>query len=164
MVSDPGIQPSRRGETAVLTVNEEFLLLTARNRDGGTDLVVDLPKSRLGIKLAMTGGSLMELSLHDRIETDVDQLWLRDKSPTGEKAVDAVLARIVAMVPDDAAKRPISETIEKLEEVDSYQLALDSLKARGLVRQQTQRLAWLFSEEHAVVIGLDTVTAIRKRI
>ena len=149
----------------MLTVNEEFLLLTAGNPDGAaTALVVDLPKSRLGIKVAMTGGSLMELALRDRIETDVDQLWLRDSSPTGEKAVDDVLARIVAMSQGHAAKGPITEFIKNLEEIDSYQLALDSLNARGLVRQRTQRVFWLFREEHIVVTDLDVVTGIRKRV
>jgi hypothetical protein len=147
----------------VLTVNEEFLLLTA-GKQGRADLVVDLPKSRLGIKVAMTGGCLMELALRDRIDTDVDQLWLCDRSPTGEKAVDDVLARIVAISQGDAAKSPINETIKTLQEIDSYQLALDSLNARGLVRQQTQRLLWLFREEHIVVTDLDVVTGIRKRV
>jgi Golgi phosphoprotein 3 len=149
----------------VLTVNEEFLLLTAGNPDGAAPvLVVDLPKSRLGIKVAMTGASLMELALRDRIETDVDQLWLRDSSPTGEKAVDDVLARIAAMLQGRAAKSPITEMIKKLGEIDSYQLALDSLNARGLVRQRTQRYFWLFREEHTVVNDLDVVRGIRKRV
>jgi golgi phosphoprotein 3 len=153
------------GGTAVLTVTEEFLLLTAGNPDdAATILVVDLPKSRLGIRVAMTGASLMELALRDRIETDVDQLWLRDSSPTGEKAVDDVLARIVAMSKGSAAKSPIAETIKKLEEIDSYQLALDSLKARGLVRQQTKRIFWVFRDEHSVVVDLDVVRGIHKRV
>ena len=135
----------------MLTVNEEFLLLTAGNPDGtATALVVDLPKSRLGIRVAMTGASLMELALRDRIETDVDQLWLCDRSPTGEKSVDDVLAGIVAISQGDAAKSPINEAIKTLQEIDSYQLALDSLKARGLVRQQTERLLWVFREKDVV--------------
>jgi golgi phosphoprotein 3 len=149
----------------VLTVNEEFLLLTAGNPDGAaTVLVVDLPKSRLGIKVAMAGASLMELALRDRIETDVDQLWLRDSTPTGEKAVDDILARIVAMSQGHGAKSPITEIIKKLDEIDSYQLALDSLNARGLVQQRTQRFFWLFREEHIVVTNLDVVRGIRKRV
>jgi hypothetical protein len=149
----------------VLTVTEEFLLLTAGDPDDtGAVLVVDLPKSRLGIKVAMTGASLMELALRDRIETDVNDLWLRDSSPTGEKAVDEVLAGIVAMSKGSAAKRPIAETIKQLEDIDSYQLALDSLKARGLVRQQTDRFLWVFREEHSVVADLDIVRGIRKRV
>jgi hypothetical protein len=149
----------------VLTVNEEFLLLTAGHLDGAADtMVVDLEKSRLGIKVAMTGGSLMELALRDRIETDVDQLWLCDASPTGEKAVDEVLAGIVALSRGQAAKSPISDMIKKLQDIDSHQLALDSLHARGLVGQQTQRFALLFREQHIVVNDLDVVRGIRKRV
>jgi golgi phosphoprotein 3 len=153
------------GGAAVLTVTEEFLLLTAGTPDdAATVLVVDLPKSRLGIRVAMTGAALMELALRDRIETDVAQLWLRDPSPTGEKAVDDVLVRLAAMSKGSAAKSPIAETIKKLEEIDSYQLALDSLEARGLVRRQTRRFLWAFREEQSVVVDLDVVRGIRKRV
>ena len=149
----------------MLTVTEEFLLLTAGNQDQtATALVVDLPKSRLGIRVAMTGASLMELGLLDRIETDVEELWIRDPSPTGERAVDDVLAQIVAMLKGSAAKSPIAEIIKKLEKIDSYQLALDSLKARGVVRQQTERLFWVFRDERNVVADLDVVRGIRKRV
>jgi len=149
----------------MLTVNEEFLLLTAGDPDGAADvLVVDLPKSRPGIKVAMAGGSLMELALHDRIDTDVDHLWLRDSSPTGEKSVDEALAGIVAMLQGHAAKSRISDIIKKLEEIDSYQLALDSLNARGLVRRRTQRFLWLFREEDMVVTNPDVVRGIRERV
>jgi Golgi phosphoprotein 3 len=143
-------------------VTEEFLLLTA-GKPGDTVVAVDLPKSRMGITVAMTGASLMELALRDRIETDVDQLWVHDPSPTGEKAVDDVLARIVAML-KGSAKSPIDEIIRALEEIDSYQLALDSLKARGLVRQQTERLLWVFRQARSVVVDLDVVKGIRKRV
>ena len=124
----------------MLTVAEEFLVLTAGDSDDEATLPpITLTKTRLGIKVAMTGASLMELALRDRIETDLEQLWLRDPSPTGEPAVDDVLAGIVAIMPGNAAKMPIDDMIEKLEAIDSYQLALDSLKARGLVRERTER-------------------------
>lgn len=147
----------------MLTVNEEFLLLTAGKR-GDTTLAVDLPKSRLGIKVAMTGGSLMELALRDHIDTDVDQLWLRDASPTGEKAVDEVLAGITAILQGKAAKSPISQIIKKLEAIDSHQLAMDSLSARGLVGRRTQRFFGLFGEEPIIVTDLGVARDIRKRI
>lgn len=149
----------------MLTVTEEFLLLTAGKPDGGAAaLVVDLPKSRLGIKVAMSGAALMELALHDRIETDIEQLWVRDPSPTGEKAVDDALAKIVTITGGKDVKHPISDVIKKLDEVDSYQLALDSLKARGLVRDQTERLLWVFRNDLCVVADVEVVKAIRKRV
>ena len=68
------------------------------------------------------------------------------------------------MLPGHAAKSPISQIIKKLDEIDSCQLALDSLNARGLVRQRTQRFFWLFREERTVVSDLDVVRGIRKRV
>jgi Golgi phosphoprotein 3 len=156
---------SHGGATTVLTVTEEFLLLTATNSEHAPNvLVVDLPKSRLGIKVAMSGAALMELALRDRIETDVDNLWVRDSTPTGEKSLDSVLARIAATSQGDGSKSPISAAIKSLEEIDSYQLALESLEARGLVRRQNERLLWVFREQHVVVTDLDPVTQIRKRV
>jgi hypothetical protein len=167
------IGPLEVGELTVLTVNEEFLLLTAGDPDGAAPvLVVDLPKDRMGIKVAMTGGALMELALRDRIETDVDQLWLCDVSPTGEKAVDDVLAGLAAISPGNGAnspvkgpiKSPIGETIKKLQDIDSYQLALDSLNARGLVRRRSRRLFFVFREDDTVVSDSEAVRGIRKRV
>lgn len=149
----------------MLTVAEEFLVLTAGDSDDEATLPpITLTKTRLGIKVAMTGASLMELALRDRIETDLEQLWLRDPSPTGEPAVDDVLAGIVAIMPGNAAKMPIDDMIEKLEAIDSYQLALDSLKARGLVRERTERLFRLVPYRVCAVVDRDVVRGIRKRV
>ena len=63
-----------------------------------------------------------------------------------------------------AAKTPITEIITKLEEIDSYQLAVECLSARGLVRPRTSRSFWLFREEHTVVNDLDVVRGIRERV
>lgn len=149
----------------MLTVAEEFLLLTAGDPDDEVALpAITLTKSRLGIKVAMTGASLMELGLRDRIETDLEELWLRDPSPTGEQAVDDVLASIVAITQGNAARTPIGDMIQKLEAIDSYQLALDSLKARGLVRERTERALWVLPYRVSAVVDRDVVRGIRKRV
>lgn len=149
----------------MLTVAEEFLLLTAGNSDDEAAApAITLTKSRLGIKVAMTGASLMELALRDRIETDLAQLWLRDSSPTGERAVDEVLARIVAMTQGTDVKNPIEDMVKKLESADSYQLALDSLKARGVVHERSERLFGVIPYRVSAVVDNDVVRGIRKRV
>ena len=148
----------------MLTVSEEFLLLTAEDPDAeGTRAVVRLPESRLGIRAAMAGAALMELALRDRIDTDLDRLWLLDPTPTGEAAVDPTLARLVAMPEAELSRRSITENMEPLGS-DCYALARQSLEARGLVRPETGRVMLVFRETRYVVADLERLRSIRKRV
>jgi golgi phosphoprotein 3 len=147
------------------TVAEEFLLLTAVSPDESTQApVVHLPDERLGIRFAMTGAALMELALRDRIETDVDQLWVCDSSPTGETSIDPVLARLLELARPDGATKPIVETIKKLDVINSYQLALGSLRSRGLLAERIGRAFGLFPTTSWIVTDIGVVQGIRKRI
>jgi Golgi phosphoprotein 3 len=153
----------------LLTVAEEYLLLTAGGPDETTTApVVDLPDDRPGIRFAMTGAALMELAIRDRIDTDVDHLWVCDSSPTGEQSIDPVLARLLELANRNGAKSPIKspivDTVKELDSINSYQLALDSLRSRGLVSEQIERGFWVFRIKSLVATDVDVVRGIRKRI
>lgn len=151
-------------ETFLLTVAEEFLLLTANPDETSAVPVVHLADDRLGIKFAMTGAALMDLGLRGRIDADVERLWVHDPSPTGETSIDPVLARLVELSERNGGKCPIADTIKDLDAINCYQLALDSLRSRGLVNERTERVFWLFAKKSLVVGDLDAMAAIRKRI
>jgi hypothetical protein len=112
----------------------------------------------------MSGAALMELCLRDRIETDVDHLWVCDSSPTGEASIDPVLARLSQLATPDGARRPIVDSIDALEDINSYQLALDSLRSRGVVGERTERMFGVFPIRSLIVSDIDVMRAIRKRI
>jgi len=158
-------EPLLDNSSSLITVPEEFLLLTARlPADKNAAAVIDLPTSRIGIDYAMSGAALMELSLRDKLETDVEHLWLLDTTPTGNIAVDAVLAKLSSMPCDLGTRIPIGDAIKELESINAYQLALDALKARNAVTLRSKRFLWLFTERTLEVVDPDLVPSIRRRI
>jgi len=149
----------------LLTVAEEYLLLTAGAPDEtATAPVVDLPSDRLGIKFAMSGATLMELAIRDRIETDVDELWVQDPSPTGETSVDPGLVKLLEHSKRNGGRSPIVDTIRELDVINSYQLALDSLQSRGVVSERTERILLVFPIKSLVVTDIGVWRGVRKRI
>jgi len=149
----------------MLTVAEEFLLMTASDLgDEVTAPVIDLPKSRMGIEAALTGAVLMELALRDRIETDLERLWVVNPSPTGEPSADPLLAALVAL---PAAAPPgcgITDILLKFRESGVYDLAIRSLKARGVVREKTTRILWVIPLRESVIADIEIQRNIRNRV
>ena len=149
----------------MLTVAEEFLLLTAGSPDEtATAPAVHLDDDRLGIRLAMNGAALMELALRDRIETDIERLWVCDAKPTGEPSIDPVLARLLEAPAPDGGTRAIVDTLKALDDINSCRLALASLRSRGLVGERSERVFGLVPVKSPVVTGIAAMRAIRKRV
>lgn len=95
----------------------------------------------------------MELALHDRIDTDLHQLFVVNAAPLGEPVLDDALARIVA----DGGNRPTSHWVGIFaEDYDSLQpRLLGRLVERGILERREERLLWVFgSRRYPVVEGL----------
>ena len=74
-----------------LSLGEEILLLLV---EGDTD---DLrPVRPWSLACALAGATLMELSMLDRVDTDLQNLFLMDETPTGHGPLDAALTEIGA--------------------------------------------------------------------
>ena len=110
----------------MLRFAEELLVLTidAENRDP-----VHLPDRTLDYALA--GAVLMDLALEDRIDTDMEALYVTDPAPVGDDLLDPVLAELVEK-PDTL---PTERWIARLAEQggDLRELAMDRLVAAGIV-------------------------------
>ena len=74
---------------AMLGFVEEIVLLQLDDTHGS---FVDLPLSAADVVLA--GAALMELALHNRIDTDLEQLIVVDPTPTGDEILDDVLVQL----------------------------------------------------------------------
>ena len=77
--------------TRSLTLIDE-LVLTLLNEESGYFRQVP----GWNLNCAIVGGALAELSLIGRIDTDMMSLILMDKTPTGDPALDPILAKIAA--------------------------------------------------------------------
>ena len=67
----------------MLTIPEEFLLLTIKDEDGG---FVDIPRE--AVSAGFIGAAIMELALQNRIDSDLERIWIVDKKLVGEPCVE----------------------------------------------------------------------------
>src|SRR5579859_7780954 len=75
----------------MLSFVEEILLLL---HDDSSGEFVQLPQSVFSVVIA--GAALMDLAVHNRIDTDLERLTVVDRAPLGDDILDNVLATIVA--------------------------------------------------------------------
>ena len=74
--------------TVMLTFAEELLLLAHDEKSGNFANIQDLL-----MNTALAGAVLMDLAILNRLDTDVSNLVILDRSPTGEKLLDYALNR-----------------------------------------------------------------------
>ena len=142
----------------MLTIAEEILLLVLDEQTG--KLQARLPVHSL--RHAVSGALLMELALHDRIDTDLHQLVVVDPAPLGEPVLDRTLARIVA----DGEPHPTSHWVAVLaDEHDALQpQLLDRLVRRGILERREGRLLWVFGSRRYPVLEGRPLRDVKRRM
>jgi hypothetical protein len=120
-------------------VEETTLLLL----DDASGEFVDMPVSGFGTVIA--GAALMDLAMHDRVDTDLEKLMVVNKSATGDSILDDALAQL-SQKPEDANGMRILEAIDRvaLKSQDYAAEALKRLTALGILRQDSGRFLWVF--------------------
>ncbi len=141
----------------MLTFAEEFLLLAHDEKTGD---FVSLTYSVTSVALA--GACLMDLALLDRIDTDVEKLFLVDRTPTGEPILDFCLVKIAA------AQTPMTTKgwVETLSEEGGTlrEMALDRLVERGILQREDRRFLWVFRNRVYPMIDDREIMEVKKRI
>jgi hypothetical protein len=128
-------------------VEETTLLLL----DDDSGEFVDMPVSGFGTVIA--GAALMDLAMHDRVDTDLEKLTVVNKTPTGDSILDDALAQL-CRAPEDAEGMRILEAIDRvaLKSQDYAAEALKRLTAQGILRQDSGRFLWVFRTRRYPVI------------
>lgn len=128
-------------------VEETTLLLL----DDDSGEFVDMPVSGFGTVIA--GAALMDLAMHNRVDTDLEKLTVVDKTPTGDAILDDALAQL-SQKPEDAQGMRILEAIDRvaLKAQDYSAEALKRLVDRGILRQDSGRFLWMFRTRRYPVI------------
>lgn len=110
----------------MLRFAEELLILTT----GGEELhSVALPARTMGYSLA--GAVLMDLALENRIDSDLEQLYVTDPTPVGDSLLDPVLAEIVSEPKIHPTRAWVARIAERGDELQA--LATDRLVEAGIL-------------------------------
>lgn len=142
----------------MLTYAEEILLLAL---DDETGALRPLPINAL--RYALAGALLVELALTQRIDTDLQGLYVINAKPLGEPLLDPLLARLTQSAGDGL---PTSEALELVGEVipDLQDQVLQELVAKGILNQVEHRILWVFSQRRYPVADDREVQEVRARL
>lgn len=144
----------------MLSFPEEIVLLLLDETKGE---FVPLPESVFAIVVG--GAALMDLALHNRIDTDLEKLMVVDRKPLGDDILDDVLSGLAGIC-DNRSELPIADALyEAALDAEEYRArALKRLAARGVLREQNGRHLWVFRRRRYPVIDDREQQEVRARM
>ena len=119
---------------------EEIVLLLLRDEDGRFVNV-----SNWALDYATAGGVLMDLAMENRIDTDLDSLFLIDATPVGDSLLDPTLAEIATQAETGekrAARFWVTNTARTAPAIREE--ALSRLVDSEILERQDDRVLWVF--------------------
>ena len=125
------------GRTDVLTIAEEVLLLILDTEKG--EIRSSLPAHSR--EIVMAGAVLMDLSLENRIDTDLERLVVIDPAPLGDDLLDPILSDIVGETAVHDTAWWLARTAGLGEEI--RRKAIDRLVGHGILEAETNGLVFL---------------------
>ncbi len=140
----------------MLRFAEEIILLLLNDEDGSFARV-----PYWSLNYALSGGVLMDLALENRIDTDLDNLFIIDKTPTGDDLLDPTLAEIAGEEQRDA-RFWVERTANRAEDV--REKALERLMERGILEQREDRFLWVFKSRRYPTVEGETEREVKLRI
>ncbi len=124
---------------------EEIVLLLLN--DDGTFV----PAPSHSVDYALAGGVLMDLALENRIDTDLERLFLIDSTPTGDELLDPTL-RAIDESDDGDARFWVERVAENAGSIKST--SIKRLVDRGILEREDERILWVFrSRRYPTVDG-----------
>ena len=140
----------------MLTFTEELVLLL-NDEDGAP-----LPIRQDIVASALAGAVLMDLAFDYRIDTDLEALFVDDPTPTGDAALDRILARIAARTEVCDTKTWIG--LLSVEEAPAiHEQALAGLVEHGVLTVRESRIPWVRARRYPSSDG-KTASELRQRV
>lgn len=135
---------------------EEFLLLTLEDDGGEFDSAPEI-----FVDCGIAGAALMDLALRNRIDSDLEAVWVTDATPTGDPILDGVLAHMAASPARLNARGWITRLSHEAPAMRAA--ALNALCARGVLRQQDHQYLWVLkARRYPIVEGQERPEAKRR--
>jgi Golgi phosphoprotein 3 len=124
---------------------EEIVLLQLDDNHGK---LAELPLSAADVVLA--GAALMDLALHNRIDTDLERLTVVDAKPTGDDILDDVLGQLASAEGDITTGAAIERVTVNARQYQDR--ALKRLVEKAILREENGRFLWVFHTRRYPVI------------
>ena len=141
----------------MLSFAEEIVLLLLDETSGD---FVPLPESVFAI--VMSGAALMDLALHNRIDTDLEKMVVVDRTPLRDDILDDVLAGLGKANSSLDVTDVLYDAAVAAEE---YRVrVLRRLIARGILREENGRHLWVFRTRRYPVIDNAEQQEVRTRL
>ncbi|HVH78856.1 MAG TPA: GPP34 family phosphoprotein [Stellaceae bacterium] len=141
----------------MLSFPEEIVLLLLDETRGE---FVPLPESVFAI--VMSGAALMDLAIHNRIDTDLEKMIVVDRTPVGDDILDNVLAGLGKTKSELDITEALYDVAPSAEEYRAR--ALKRLVARGILNEESGRFLWVFHTRRYPVIDDTEQQEVRARL
>lgn len=144
----------------MLTLPENLLLLMSDDNHGRSAGI-----SPEALSAGFVAAALMELAIRNRIDSDLESVWVTDNSPTGDASIDEVLAQL-------SAGKFSLEASELIERMTSFgqtirHAALARLQDRDIVKVKKGLLSLITGHENYFIVDQrpgDELTARLRKI
>ncbi len=141
----------------MLRFAEEVLLLLLHDENGKFARVADW-----SLGYALAGGVLMDLALENRIDTDLEKLYLIDPTPVDDELLDSTLADIAAAEDKRDARFWVERTAGCADVIREQ--ALDRLIRNGILERRDDRFLWVFKSRRYPAIDGKAEREVKLRI
>ena len=141
----------------MLTFAEEIMLLLLDDDSG--KIKQEGPKV---LEVLLAGAVLMDLALRDRIDSDLERLFVVDSTPTGEDILDSALAEINGAETTQNARHWVLTLSDRGD--DFKAAALDRLVKRGILDVVDDRVLWVLQTRRYPMIDDREEQEVRSRI
>ena len=141
----------------MLRFAEEVLLLLLDDENG---TFAHVPSWSLNY--ALSGGVLMDLALENRIDTDLEKLFLVDPTPLGDSLLDPMLAEIAATEETHDARYWVEHAAGRAGEI--RETALERLVSAGILARHDERFLWVFRSRRYPVVDGEAEREVKLRI
>jgi len=142
-----------------LTLLEEFLLLALDDQTGRLH-----PLARCTLDCATAGAILMDLTLRNRIDNDLRDMFVVDQTQVGDDMLDPVL-QIMSLAPV-LTPHPIAYWLRQFaDEGEAFrEKALHRLEARGIIRRENRKILWVFGARRYPLVEDKEMREVKLRI
>lgn len=130
----------------MLTMLEEVVLLAVDEQTG------HLRSTReFGTAYALVGALFFDLALARKIDTDTEAIHIVDRTPTGNAALDLVLAGMAAKPQLTTVRAWIEEIFLRRDDLEGQ--ALGSLIEQGVLRHEKTKRLWIIDVERFPMVN-----------